>query len=158
VTRLAVPRFAGDAAHVRIREVPHELSHGIPLVDRVGVGKDDDLAPQLRHHRVETGGLPAALGLTEQADTAVSELAHDVVGRVGGRIRDDGNLQAIPRVVEGERVLDLVAHHRGFVVGRDHEADRGLAGPASDGTWTPDPHDQPQQPGIAQEDIEQNAG
>ncbi len=118
--QLEAPAHVGDAG---IRERRDELLErvGSPLAVRVRERDDVDVGE--RSHRVVLGVDLAAARRAHELDAAVREAAHDLVRPVARGVRGDEDAQAIARVVERERVLELALDHVVLVVGGDHERD-----------------------------------
>src|SRR5215213_10151550 len=95
------------------------------------VREQKDLAVRLFNRRVLSGSLAEPFFLAMQADTTVRKTTHDLVGPIGRAVRRDEDFQFLLRIVEGERVFELMSQIALFVVGRDDDGHwwRKLAAP-----------------------------
>ena len=118
--------LAADVADPLVGEAVEQPAERIGPPEGVGVGEGEDLALGLpdggvqRRHLAAPGQLQHPVGAGR---------AGQLRGAVGGAVGGDDQLQALPRVVELERVGDPPLDHRLLVVGgHDQRHPRQLAG------------------------------
>src|SRR5499426_4015353 len=90
--------------------------------DRVGVERDDDIAPRVSQSEIQRPGL-ADVGPGEQphAPDVAEPFAHDVARAVARAVVNDDNLEA--RIRRPEQAVDSLRYHSVFVVSRDEDRD-----------------------------------
>jgi hypothetical protein len=154
--RIRIARLADDRADLGIGEVAHQVADGIALVHRVGVGEDHYLAARALDGCVQAQRLAAAFAHAQQLDAACGIAGGDLVGAVAGCVRDDHDLQLGRRIVERERVHDLLRDDALLVVSRDHQRNRGLQLSVAHRTRAAEPGNQPQERWIADVNVAHN--
>ena len=116
--------LAADVADAAVGEGGDEAAQRVRRPDAVGVGEGEDLAGGLLGGGVEGGDLAARRQLEDEVGAGG---AGELGGAVGGAVGGDDQLQAVARVVEGERVGDFRRDHLLLVVGGDDQRDGGQA-------------------------------
>ena len=118
---LQVANLAAGVADVRVVERAHQRPGGVRLPQRVGVGERDDLAAGPLHGGVLRADLAAARQLEHEVGAGVPGARG---GRVGAAVARDDHLESLARIVEAQRVGDLLRDHRLLVVGGDDHRQR----------------------------------
>ena len=120
-----VDQLAADARDRRVREVADQFTDRIGSVHRVGIGKNENLGLRRFGDLILHRGLADSSEVTNQHPTS-SEGLSDLRRPIGRSVRRDDDLDPFARVIESDRVLDLPGDARLFVVGGDHQTDRGF--------------------------------
>ena len=142
VRGLAEGELSADAADRRVREVRHELPHGVRVEILSGVSEDDDFpdgefdapverirfAPALRYPRETDPRMD--LPPSQDRRLAGRERVDDGVGSVGRAVGDDDDLELLRRIVLREEVFDSLPDARLLVPRGDHDRHERLGGRA----------------------------
>ena len=117
--RLLELQVAGDAADGRIGKIGDQFTHGVGVVHLASVGQEDNLAAAGRQAIIDGArfALPESVG--HQPDPASLKLGDDLVGAVGGAIRNNHDV-SLAGVRQSERVVQLLADDL-FLVVRDNQ-------------------------------------
>ncbi len=138
--RLHRPPVARDhpppahTAHAQVDKVRDERLDRTRVQDGVGIGEDEHIARRRGGRAIERLGLADVLLRCQHHEPRVLEAPQDRFGVVGRAVGEHDDLQPVRRVVQAQRVADLLLDARAGVAHRDDHADRGHFGL---GAWLP---------------------